>query len=342
MTKPGRMPSYAWLLTVLVLPLASLALDPPQPSRVAIEAAAARAVGSHDPDPFTRNPDWLAGPLLSPTELALIFNHPVNRAVDQDPRISVQDPDVLPLIKLNTVRTRFIDDALQRAVRDGATQVVIIGAGLDSRGYRFRSLLERVKVFEVDNSATQQMKLRRVRDVFGMAPPNVVYVPIDLAHEDFAAVLRKAGFSNTAKSLFVWEGGSMHYSETNVRGILRGVSQPAQGSTLVMDFALASGVARARESSDAPQQRFDATWGEPWLFGVPDQPGPEAFFRELGFEPVEFLPTNSPLAIRRYLTHRDQTVVGLGLAVDDSAPVTIAELRIAGVKPAAPRLTPAN
>src|SRR5215472_4716447 len=96
----------AWV-ALLLGPLLH-ALDPNQPSRVAIEAAAARAVASHDPDPFTRNPDWLAGPFLSLSELALIFSHPINRAVDQDPRIAMLDADVLRLVKLLDVRTRFI------------------------------------------------------------------------------------------------------------------------------------------------------------------------------------------------------------------------------------------
>ena len=305
------------------------ALEPDQPSRAAIEAAAARAVGSHDPDPFTRNPDWLAGPLLSPSELALISSHPVNRAVDQDPRISVQDPAVLPLIRLNMVRTRFIDDALQRAIRNGASQVVILGAGFDSRAYRFRSLLKEVKVFELDNTGSQEMKKRRIQEVFGAPPPNVAYVPVDLARDKLTEALRKAGLRPGTQTFFIWEGGSMRNNEMVVRGVLHDISQSAPGSSLVMDFAFQSGVARARADSTSPQQQFDAAWGEPWLFGVPEHPGAEAFFRELGFEPVELLPVDSPIAARRYLTHRDQTVVGLGLAVQDLAPVTLAEARVA-------------
>jgi methyltransferase (TIGR00027 family) len=252
----------------------------------------------------------------------------VNRAVDQDPRISVQDPDVLPLIKLNTVRTRFIDDHLQQAVRDGAKQIVIIGAGLDSRPYRFRALLQGTKIFELDRASTQEMKKRRIQDVFGAPTPNVTYVPVDLTHEKLADALRKAGFRPADKTFFIWEGGSMYFRDDIVRGVLRDISKSAPGSSLVLDFAFQDGVARARKNAASPQERFEATWGEPWLFGVPDKPGADSFFRELGFEPVELLPVDSPLATRRYLTHRDQTVVGLGLAVEDPAPLVLAELKV--------------
>ncbi len=302
------------LISALALSPSLYSLDPNQPSRAAIVAAAARAVASHDPDPFTRNPDWLAAPFLSLSELALIFSHPINRAVDQDPRISMLYPDNLALIKLADVRTRFIDDRLQLAAQDGFSEIVIIGAGLDTRPYRFRQLLEKTKVFEVDTPGTQAMKKRRVLAIFGALPPNVTYTG-DLPRL-------------TGKTFFIWEGGAMHQTEARAREILRTVAQAPSGSRLVMDFVGKDALDRARRDPASPQERFDAAWGEPWLFGVPEQPGPAAFFQELGFEIVELLPADSPTAARRYLTHRDQTVVGQGIETDDRVPVTLAELRV--------------
>jgi methyltransferase (TIGR00027 family) len=314
-----------WAVPAL-LPLR--ALGPAEPSRTAIAAAAARAVGSHDPDPFTRNPDWLAGPFLRPSELTLIFSHPVNRAVDQDPRISVQDPEVLPLIRLNDVRTRFIDDRLQESLRAGAVQVLILGAGLDSRAYRFREPLEKARVIEIDTPATQEMKKRRVHDIFGAPPPNVTYAPADIDRESLSGILRRAGFRSSEKAFFVWEGGSMHHAERVVRDVLRAIAQSAPGSRLVMDFAYEDDVARSAKDRNSPQQRYDAAWGEPWLFGVPRHPGVEAFFRDQGFEPLELIPTDGPVAIRRYLTHRDLSIVGQGLDIYDPAPITLVDLTI--------------
>jgi methyltransferase (TIGR00027 family) len=315
----------AVVMAALVLPLR--ALDPAEPSRVAIAAAAARAVGSHDPDPFTRNPDWLAGPFLSPSELALISIHPINRAVDQDPRISVQDPENLPLIRLNDVRTRFVDGRLQESIRAGVAQVVILDAGFDTRPYRFRALLEKAKVIEIDMPATQAMKKRRVHDIFGAAPPNVTYAPADIDREKLGDVLRTAGFHPAEKAFFIWEGGSMHHTEPVVHDVLRFIAQSALGSRLMMDFAYEDDVARAAKDPNSPQQRYDAVWGEPWLFGAPRDA--EAFFRGLGLEPQELLPAGSPAAIRRYLTHRDLSIVGQGLEIADPAPVTLADLTIA-------------
>ena len=67
-------------------------------------------------------------------------------------------------------RTRVTDDTLKKAIKEGATQVVILGAGYDSRAYRFKQLLNSTKVFEVDFPPTQEYKKLRVREVLGQAP----------------------------------------------------------------------------------------------------------------------------------------------------------------------------
>lgn len=86
----------------------------------------------------------------------------------------MKNPRVSALVIILIERTRFIDDHLLQAVRDGATQVVNLGAGFDTRAYRFRQELRSTKVFEVDYGPTQEYKKRRVREVIGGPPPNVV------------------------------------------------------------------------------------------------------------------------------------------------------------------------
>src|SRR5436309_6195882 len=98
----------------------------PAQSRIALQAAAARAHTSHEFDPTVRNPDWLADPFLSPDEIALLDNHPIGRAVNQDFRIAALDPEVSGLARAVLVSTRFIDQHLDQALRDGFTRFVIL------------------------------------------------------------------------------------------------------------------------------------------------------------------------------------------------------------------------
>ena len=79
----------------------------------------------------------------------------------------MDDPDVFGFVWLMLVRTRFIDELMERAVRSGATQLVILGAGFDTRAHRFTELLKDAAVIEIDYGATQEYKRRRVEAALG-------------------------------------------------------------------------------------------------------------------------------------------------------------------------------
>src|SRR5437867_6912932 len=136
------------------------------------------------------------------------------------------------------IRTRFIDDELKRALENGATQVVILGAGFDTRAYRFADVLQDKKVFEVDYRSTQQLKKRRLEVAAIPIPPEVRFVEIDFKKDTLRGVLAAAGYQPTAKTFFIWEGVSMYLSEQAVREMLRTIATYSPpGSGLVMDFA---------------------------------------------------------------------------------------------------------
>ena len=113
------------------------------PSRTSILVAAARAFASRDPDELVRNPDSLADRLIELSELALILEHPLSRGLQQNYSEACQNPAIVLFASEQLLRTRLIDEALERAVRNGVTRLAILGAGFDSRAYRaFGKLLE--------------------------------------------------------------------------------------------------------------------------------------------------------------------------------------------------------
>ena len=95
----------------------------------------------------------------------------------------------------------FIDERMERAVRGGATQLVILAAGFDTRAHRFPELLKDAVVIEVDYGATQEYKKRRVGEALGGAPANLVYAPIDFTRESLGEALRRAGFQSRLEDL---------------------------------------------------------------------------------------------------------------------------------------------
>jgi methyltransferase (TIGR00027 family) len=207
------------------------------PSRTAILTAAARAFGSREPDASVRNPDWAADRLIGPAELALITDHPLGKALDRDFQEAICDPDVFGVAWVMLVRTRFIDELMERAFRGGARQLVILGAGFDTRSHRFAELLKDAAVFEIDYGATQDYKKRRVEAALGGASANVVYAPIDFTRENLGEVLRRAGFDAGRRTYYICEGVSMYVPEDGMKETLRAIAaESAPGSALVLEY----------------------------------------------------------------------------------------------------------
>src|SRR5262249_46688266 len=145
----------------------------------AVWAAAARAVGAKNPNPKERNPDYLAIRFLGPRERALLPDYDM-AALDVASfdeamkRVGVKLP-----VTSHAYRTRAFEKALLDAIHDGARQVIVLGAGFDSRGYRFQRELRGARFMEIDYPPTQEYKKQRVKDVIGAVPSTVSYVPMD-------------------------------------------------------------------------------------------------------------------------------------------------------------------
>jgi methyltransferase (TIGR00027 family) len=277
--------------------------------------AAGRALGARVPDPAMRNPDLLAEKLLGPDELELIKENPIGAAL-ADSSGAAPTYEALATANMMLIRTKYIDEKLESAFHygatehGGATQLVILGAGFDTRASRFGELLKGARVFEVDSAVTQQRKRQRVDAALGGAPPNLTYVTIDFNRDKLGDALRQAGYDPHRKTFFTWEGVSMYVAEQGVRETLRTIAtQSAPGSSLVMDFVTNTTLEFMIKYPQFGVGRFLEAWGEPWVFGVPSGAERE-FFAEAGLEAREFFPMFGPDAIKRYLTKPDGSILG--------------------------------
>ena len=129
--------------------------------------------------------------------------------------------------------------AARRSPRHGATQVVNLGAGFDSRAYRFRERFPQARFFELDLPATIQAKQERVVKIFGTVPDRVVLVATDFTTRPLDAVLRDAGHDRTQRTFFIWEGVTPYLPEAANVSTLRAIrSGSASGSAVVYDYVL--------------------------------------------------------------------------------------------------------
>jgi len=240
------------------------AADRGLPSKTAVYVAAARALGSKDPDPQRRNPDYLAIQFLGPRERALLPELPMD-ALDLDFASAMKQLGGELLVDLLRYRTKAFDAALLDALQNGATQVVVLGAGFDSRAYRFQSQLASVHVMEVDLGPTQAYKKQRLSEILDAIPPNVSFVSMDFTKDNLLDELRKVGYSEQQNTFFLWEGVTYYLPESAVKDTLHFVrDHSASGSRIAFDYFGAS-----NRAVNNPNDAY-ARWGEPVLFGFPN------------------------------------------------------------------------
>jgi methyltransferase (TIGR00027 family) len=133
------------------------------------------------------------------------------------------------------IRVAFIDAALVDAVKQGCRQVVMLGAGFDTRVYRLDALTG-VKVFEVDHPATQADKRERVR-ALPPAKAEVVWTAVDFERDSLAERLAAAGHDASKPTAWVWEGVVMYLADAAVSATLDAVrARSAPGSVLVLHY----------------------------------------------------------------------------------------------------------
>ncbi len=95
-------------------------------------------------------------------------------------------------------RERYIDDFLTRCLREGLDQVVILGAGFDTRAYRVPGI-EKTHVFEVDHPTTREAKRKRLKKAIDPLPGHVTFVAVDFNTRCSSNVCSPAVTTSTAK-----------------------------------------------------------------------------------------------------------------------------------------------
>jgi len=161
----------------------------------------------------------IAGDAANGDQLAERVLLPSQRALAVFPRLAVWllERGLPGAVGYFNARTQYFDAVLRREVERGLAQIVILGAGFDSRSLRFSTPLAAVRIFEVDMPGV--IKLREERLLRGQRS-TAVRVPVDFEHDDLAASLDAAGYVATARTFFLWEGVSYYLPVDAVAAIL--------------------------------------------------------------------------------------------------------------------------
>ena len=167
-------------------------------------------------------------------------------------------------------RSRFAEDALEDALRDGVSQYVLLGAGMDSFAWRRPDLLRQLQVFELDHPATQADKRRRIARAGWEQPAQLHFIPVDLSKEDLTTALRRSPYDPQKLTCFGWLGVSLYLPRAVVWQTLRVLAALAPaGSTIVFDYLDAAAFAPGQAAKDIQLvQEIVRRIGEPMQAGL--------------------------------------------------------------------------
>ncbi|MFB5189748.1 SAM-dependent methyltransferase [Alicyclobacillus fastidiosus] len=230
-------------------------------------------------DPYSKN--FLSAPLRI---AELLFRTPLVRQFIH----GVMDNRWPGAFYSGVARTRLIDDVLRSSVQDGINQVVILGAGFDTRAYRLPEL-RTCAVFEVDHPSTLEVKKGVISRLPTMNTEHVRFVAIDFVEQSLEEILLKAGFDKSNSAMFIWEGVTNYLTADAVDQTLRFIANCASDTRLVFTYVDKAVLNEGSQfvGSKALAKTLNQI-GEPWSFGL-NPSGVNQFLQDRGFELVEDL-----------------------------------------------------
>jgi methyltransferase (TIGR00027 family) len=169
--------------------------------------------------------------------------------------------------KMPRLRTRYFDDRLDEQLGNGCRQVVILGAGLDTRAERKRS--DGVAYFEIDDASTVEFKRQRLAERGVEAP--VTFIAGNYVSSGVLPLLEANGFNCDLPSFFIWEGNTMYLAEAAALKVLRDLKAGLRRFSIAFDYmdrAVIMCTTGEKGTTDFVE-RF-AAMGAPWHYGIDD------------------------------------------------------------------------
>ena len=167
-------------------------------------------------------------------------------------------------------RTKYFDDVFKKALADQFDQILLFGAGYDTRALRLQGKTQHTRIFELDEPHTQQAKIKQLRKRNLSIPSNLVFIPIDFEKESLSQKLDAGGFQKGKRNLFILEGLLMYLAEEAVQETFQIIREYyGTEDRVVFDYIQAS-VLRHDNTLYGEAELIKSVHkaGEPWRFGI--------------------------------------------------------------------------
>ncbi|MFG1650330.1 class I SAM-dependent methyltransferase [Micromonospora sp. NPDC049275] len=201
------------------------------------------------------------------------------------------------------IRTKFLDDLLDKAVGSGVRQVVLLGAGMDSRAFRM-DWPAGTRLFEVDTAEPLGFKAAVLRQERAAPRCERITVPVDL-REDWPGALAAAGHDPAQPTVWIAEGLLIYLPQDAVESLLERVGAlSAPGSRMGLTLGSRGVVDRFREDAAS------GSAASMWLSEMPEDP--VGWLAGLGWEAETFTLRERAAAYGRPVLTPPQQDEGVG------------------------------
>lgn len=232
-------------------------------------------------------------PLYEDPVVGLFLNEETRMAAA---RVAASFPPVKDLVR---IRTKYLDDTLDRQLHANCRQVVILGAGLDTRAVRKPS--PGVTYFEIDDPATLTVKKELYRE-YGF-DVGLKLIPGNYVTDGLIGLLERGGVDFALPTYIIWEGNTMYLPMDALKQIVRDIRSSMMRFWLSFDYMSESVIAKTTgDPGITGLVESFACMGAPWLSGIDDVRG---LARELRLDLIENFRTSE--LFRRYWSSRPLT-----------------------------------
>ena len=150
-------------------------------------------------------------------------------------------------------RTRFVEDLIIEQSKQGISQYIILGSGLDTFAQRRPDIASKIQIFEIDRPDTLTWKQQRLTDLGFGIPKYLHFVPVNFETSSWWEQLLKAGFDTKRQALIACTGVSLYLTKEVITSTLNQAAKLVSGSKLAMTFYLPM---RLLDEEDKPMQEI--------------------------------------------------------------------------------------
>ena len=232
-------------------------------SRTAEMTCVSRACSALETNPYYKSDDYIA-PLLLPSGLKPFLHLPLAR------KLFTKVAAPKGIYEYVIARTKYIDAVFRQALVENFDQILIFGAGFDTRAFRFQDMLGNTRVFELDAQATQRAKINQYQKRHLSVPPSLTFIAIDFDKESLSRKLDKAGFYRKRRNLFILEGVVMYLQPESVDATFQVIREYAGRESLVVFDCVYASVLRKEGIyyGETGAVHTVSGVGEQWHFGI--------------------------------------------------------------------------